>query len=291
MAFLLDDLAIGQPLEKRRQFPLFRFLEDHLYAGDVVDRQLLAGTGNRSFSPQIIQKAVLRLEKLLRHVLGRRQEVTPGNPEPQGPLVRQGVGMPFDRNEDPVDDPTGRFLRQAADPLDPARPDALLAPVTPAKAEGPVKRGLAVVTPRIPVVIADQLVDPFVAVGGVGNQGILQPALDLNGAERKLLMVQLPEDEPGELREVSGYVDVVEVDQPGDQIGIRRTRLIVHPTADDVVEHLPVHKAVDLDHDPPEPETAFPPRGPAAGDKETRSVRLWQKAPLLSSAAHSPLAI
>ena len=215
MALLLDDLAIGQPIEKRRQFLLFRFLKDHLYAGDVVDRQFLPGAGNRSFCPQIIQKAVLRLEKLLRHVLGRRQEVTPGNPEPQGPLIRQGVGMPFDRNEDPVDDPAGRFLRQAADPLDPDRPDALLAPVTPAKVEGPVKRGLAVVTPRIPMVIADQLVDPFVAVGGIGNQGILQPALDPNGTEREFFPVQLPEDEPGELREVAGYVDVVEVTPAG----------------------------------------------------------------------------
>ncbi len=212
--------------------------------------EYLSRVRNRPFFPQIIQQAVLRLEKLLRHVLGRRQEPFPGDAQQPGPLIRQGVGVPFDRSEDPVDDPAGRFFRQAADPLDPARSDVFLTPVAPAEVEGPVKRGLPVETPGIPVVIADQLVDPFIAVGGVGNKGVLQLALDLNGTGEEFFLVQLPEDQPGKGLEVAGDIDVVEVDQPGDQVCIRRARLIVHPAADDVVERLPVKKAVDRDHDP-----------------------------------------
>jgi hypothetical protein len=157
--------------------------------------------------------------------------------------------MPFDLIEDPVDDPPGRFFRKAAGAFDPARSDVGRETVAAGKVERPVKGGLPVEAPGVLTVIQDQLVDPFIAVGGIRNEGILQVAFDLDGLGREL-RVKLPEDPPGKKIQVAGNIDMVEMDQPGDQIRVRRARLIVHPAADDVVQHLPVQKTVDCDHDP-----------------------------------------
>ena len=86
--------------------------------------------------------------------------------------------MPFDLIEDPVDDPPGRFFRKAADAFDPARSDVGRRTVAAGKVERPVKGGLPVEAPGILTVIPDQFVDPFIAVGGIRNEGILQVALD-----------------------------------------------------------------------------------------------------------------
>ena len=120
MDLLFDNLTARHLAEERHQLPLFRRLLNNLHAGDVVDHEDLSVTRNRPFGTQIVQQPVFRPQELLRHVRGRRQEPLPRDAEETRPLIRQGFGMPFDRVEDPVDDPAGRFLRKTPDAFDPA---------------------------------------------------------------------------------------------------------------------------------------------------------------------------
>ena len=163
--------------------------------------------------------------------------------------IRQGIGMPFDPIEDPVDDPPGRFFRKATDAFDPARSDVGRETVAVGKVERSVKGGLPIKASGVLTVIQDQFVDPFIAVGGIRNEGILQVAFDLDGLGREL-RVKLPKDPSGKKIQVAGNIDMVEMDQPRDQIRIRRACLVVHPAANNIIQNIPVQEAVDCDHDP-----------------------------------------
>ena len=201
---LFHNFAVRQSAEELHQLPLFGRLQDDLHAGDVVDHQDLSVTRNRPFFAQIVQQAVFRLQELLRHVRGRRQEPLPRDAEETRPLIRQGFGMPFDRVEDPVDDPPGRFFRKTADAFDPARSDIGRKTIAAGEVERSVKRGLPVEASGIPMVIQDQFVDPFITVRGDHNEGVLQVALDLDRTGREGARMKLPEDPPGKEIQVAG---------------------------------------------------------------------------------------
>jgi len=229
---------------------LFRRLLDNLHAGDVVDHEGLFVTRNRPFVTQVVQQPVFRPQELLRHVRGRRQEPLPRDAEKSRPLIRQGFGMPFDRVEDPVDDPAGRFLRKTPDAFDPARSDIGRKTIAPGEVKRSVKRGLPVEAARVLMVIPDQFVDSLIAIRERKKEGVLQISLDLDRTGREGARMKPPEDLSGKEIQVAGREDMVEMDQPRDQIRVRRARLIVHPAADDIVQNLTVQKAVDRDHDP-----------------------------------------
>ena len=75
---------------------------------------------------------------------------------------------------------------------------------------------------------------------------------------------------------------MIKMDQPGEQVCIRRACVCVHPTADDIVERLSVKKAVYCDHDPapkadtirrPQPERISSPRPPVGFRRQERRRR------------------
>jgi hypothetical protein len=94
----------------------------------------------------------------------------------------------------------------------------------------------------------DQFVDARIAVRGADDQGFLEVSfpqgLPLTYAGR----IEFLKNALREQVQITGNVQVIEIDQTGDQIRIGGIDLVVHPAPDEFAQNRSVQVTVNPDH-------------------------------------------